>query len=292
MRRSLFPILLFLVSSAFGQAHFVTTIRPFELILREVVAPGDTVTAILPPGASPHSYELRPSDARRLAAATALVYGASNLDAWVLAFDHPRTVTLLDMVPASLQRHFGDGNGDPGHDRHDHGHDHGGVDPHFWTDPLAVRALLPALAAALGDIHPPAAPTYRANADAFAMRLDSLTRALDAELAPLRSHTMVFSHPFFHYFLGRFGLSEVLDIELNPGREPTPRQVAGLLRAARERNAAVVFSLPQYPDRPARLLADSAGIPFVLLDPLGGAGQESYAALLHDNARRMREALP
>jgi zinc transport system substrate-binding protein len=69
-------------ASSDDRPRFVTTIPPFEMILRPVVEGRATVERLLDPGASPHTYDPTPSDLRAVSNATALVYGAEHLDGW------------------------------------------------------------------------------------------------------------------------------------------------------------------------------------------------------------------
>jgi zinc transport system substrate-binding protein len=76
-------VLIFLLNMGQSQPEYVTTIFPFGEILNSLVKGRGKVTVILPPGASPHTYELKPSELRYIENSLALFYGASNLDNWV-----------------------------------------------------------------------------------------------------------------------------------------------------------------------------------------------------------------
>jgi len=127
--------------------HFVTTVPPFEMILERLVDGRGRVERLLEPGVSPHTYDPTPSDLRATTAATALVYGAEVLDGWAADLPASRRLELGAMVPAGARLSF------------EGGHGHGAVDPHFWTDPLAVKQLVPVLADTLCAVDPPGCST-------------------------------------------------------------------------------------------------------------------------------------
>jgi len=273
--------ILLLTATLHAQPRYLTTIHPFQQILQEVVGTRGTVEAIVPPGASPHTYELRPSNMRSASAALALFYGAEDLDAWATHIPVAHRVELLALVPDSLKLELNAA----------HAH-HSGIDPHFWPDPLVVKALLPGLVKQLSRVDPAGAEIYTKNAAIFAGKLDELQRQIAQQLAGVRGKTVMLSHPFFSYFFNRFKIRLSDEIEKIPGKEPTPRELKILIDAVHQNQIQAIFYHAQLPDRAARLVAESSRIPLVELDPLGGRpGRISYFELLRYNAQIVLEAL-
>lgn len=266
--------------------RFVTTLPALALVTRPVVEPRGTVTTLLPAGASPHAYEPRPSDARRTAASTALLYGTDALDGWAATLPAPRRLAVLDLVPSASRLRFAREDG-PAPGAHPAS---GAYDPHAWTDPLAVRALLPALADTLCALDAPGCGGYRARADSFATRLATLDARLRARLRPVAGEAVMLAQPFFRYFLRRYGLRLVAVVEPQPGAEPAPRRLARLVRLADSARVRAMLVQAQLPARSAAAVAEAARLPLVRIDPLGTPGGR-YDALLTDAARALRAAL-
>lgn len=267
-----------------GRPYFVTTIPPFEMILRPVVGERGTVERLLAPGASPHTYAPSPSDLRAVTNATALVYGADHLDGWAADLPADRRLGLVGLLPLATRLPFDDG----GHGAHGSRT----VDPHFWTDPLAVKSLLPALTDTLCAIDADGCSTYRANADSFATALAALDTRLRSLTAPVRNTRVLLAQPFFRYFLERYGPRLVGVVEPRPGAEPTARQLQRLVQRAEASGARSVLVQRQLSDRAAAAVAEPTGLPLVRLDPLGGTeGRNTYSALLTANARALRDSL-
>ena len=186
MRKIFFIIIFLLLVSSFlySQTQYVTTIHPFKQILKEIVGDRVEVHQILPPGASPHTYELRPSDIKRIETATALIIGGENLDEWAKKLQNPNRIELIELLPKDYLLHINiNGNHTEKDEVSDHQHHHNsGVDPHFWTDPMAVKVLVPILAQKLGEIDNEQKAVYHTNAAQFASDLDSLYSKINQEI--------------------------------------------------------------------------------------------------------------
>lgn len=258
--------------------RFAATIPPVAAILAEIVGTRADVTFLLPAGASPHTHEPRPSDIRRVEEAVALVHVGENLDGWAARLPGPPKIGLLALVPDSLLLDFPIENGEGSEGAHGHGI---GTDPHFWTDPIAVRAIVPLLAERLAGLDPAGAGEYRANARDFSERLDSLHAEVGRRIAPAQGRSVLLSHPVLCYFLHRYEIRLAGVIEWVEGREPTAKDVRSAIERASSERAAAVFAPPELSRRAAEIVAEAAGLEVRIVDPLGEtAGPGTYEKLL------------
>jgi zinc transport system substrate-binding protein len=287
--------LLLAIAGALGAepVRYVATIHPVRMILEPVVEGRATVDVLLPPTASAHTWEPKPSDARRVADARALFTVDPSYDGWAGGLGHRNTVALFPMVPEPQRHGFGCAGHGHGHDHgHDHDHAEGSPDPHFWPDPTAVRSMLPALVERLSALDPEGAATYRANAQALDKELVALDAELASTLAPVRGRGVVLFHPSILYLLNRYDLRLAGVVEELPGKEPSPRHLSELAKKLRKAEARAVLAEPQLNPRSAEVVAEAAGVKLGLLDPIGGVpGRMTYAELLRDNAKTLRTAL-
>jgi zinc transport system substrate-binding protein len=260
-------------------ASVCVTIAPLEMIIRPIAAAHADIVTLLPPGASPHTFELTPSRARQASRAVGIFYVDSSLDAWGAEFDRRRAIAVLPMLPEELVQFYGEGS-------------HRTADPHFWLDPIAVREVTAPIAARLSELDPSHADEYSANAVEAMLRLDVLHQELSAILEPIRRAVIVQHHPSMNYFLARYGLRSIGSVEPSPGQEPTPRDLQRLAEAIRAENVRAVVTEPQLPRAPVEALAEMTGTKVVELDPIGGMpGRATYEELLRYNARALVEAL-
>ncbi len=190
------------------------------------------------------------------------------------------------------EEHEGEEHEGEGHDEHGHGHRHGAFDPHFWLDPVRMQRAVAQLVETYSRIDPAGAADYRARGDAVREELAGLHRQLEARSRRWQSRNIVTFHGSFGYFAERYGLRISAVIEPFPGREPTPRYMQEVIEAIRASGARALFSEPQLDPRPARVIAQQAGVTLHQLDPVGGTeGVDSYERLLLRNVEVLDRAL-
>jgi ABC-type Zn uptake system ZnuABC Zn-binding protein ZnuA len=252
----------------------VATITPLGFLVSELGGERVELRVLVPPGASPHAFEPRPSDLAAVAGARLFVSAGGGVDEWVARLagaDGPPPLVLLDAL----------GERPP--------------DPHFWLDPIAVRDdALPALEAALVAADPEGRAHYAERRRAFAHALTALDAEVRATLAGVTRRPLVPTHAAWGAFAARYGLRLLEPVERRGAEEPTPRTLAALAEAARAGGAAAVLVEPQLPPAAAEALAEAVGVPAVVADPYGDARvpeRGSYGALLRFDAAAFRRAL-
>ncbi len=273
-------VFLFQLTNA-AQPEYVTTIHPFKEIIQRVVGERGKVICLLSPGSSPHTFNISPSEVKVIESADAIFYGAKNLDEWAIGYDNPNKIELLSLLPVdSLLNIITIRN------------ENVGIDPHFWTDPLLVKIILPQLVAKLCSIDPDGCKIYEANAEEFSEELETIHSEINKKLKRVNKRTVILSHPFFQYFLKRFNFTLAGIIEPIPGKEPTPKELKELIDIARESDIQAIFTHIQLPDNAAHLLSESTGIEVYILDPVGGVeGRESYIDMLMYNTGIILKAM-
>ena len=150
MRRLLCTTLLFSAGLAHAEVPRVATdIAPVHSLVSMVMQGAGSPDLIIPPGASPHSYAMRPSEARAVAKADLVVWVGPSLAPWLeepmnsLAQGAER-LTLQDVEGIRLltnrsgvafEAHdHGDHEGHDDHDGHDDHADHAEHDDHEGHD--------------------------------------------------------------------------------------------------------------------------------------------------------------
>jgi zinc transport system substrate-binding protein len=99
-------------------------------------------------------------------------------------------------------------------------------------------------------------------------------------------------HPAWAYFAKRYGLVQVAVIERRPGREPSPAEVAGMIRTAKQIGATAIFAEPQFSPKVAQTIAEESGAQVLFLDPLGSTPERlDYVMLMRYNAAQMKSTL-
>lgn len=271
----------------------VTSIFPVADLVRNVGREHVSVTVLLPAGASPHTFDPRPSQVRQVAEARILFEIGAGLEAWAdklaTASGNPnlQVVHLSEGIP--LIGASGDPPSPAGHDHRD-----AHVNPHIWLDPLNAVSMVKTIAFALAEADPARESVYLENALSYTGDLVALHEEIRCSVDALATRRYVAFHPAWTYFAERYGLEPAGIIEESPGREPSPKHLERIISAIRSYGIPVVFAEPQLNPKAASVIAEEAAVELLFLDPLGGEalnGRDSYLALMRHNLSLMVRAM-
>lgn len=289
-----------------GQAaplQVAASIGPLGEFCRQLGGDLVQVQVIIPPGASPHTFEPSPGVLRQAAQAKVLAYIGADLEPWLPRFiaslkgKKPLVVVASDGLPlireASRQLLSANAHKEKDNHKHQHHHEAGSANPHVWLDPVLAQDICRRLAAALAQADPGNAETYQKNLQIYLEKLARLHERIQQATAGFKIRQFVSFHPSFSYFARRYGLTEAGVIEVAPGREPSPRYLQALVKVVRQAGLKVIFSEPQFSPRLAEVLAQEAGARVLVLDPLGGRPPygDDYLALMEYNLQSMAAAM-
>lgn len=305
MSRLICLIALFFVASAQAEVRVLTSIKPLQLIAAAVQDGVGAPEVLLPPGASPHHYALRPSDVRRVRDADLLYWVGADLENFlprVLSNRQKPQVAVQDL-PGMALRHFGDsheehaGHGEDHADEdlgHDHDHRPGSLDAHLWLSPVNAKVIAARIAADLSALDAANAARYAANLQAFEQRLDALDGRIRPQLAALQGKPYFVFHEAFDYFEAAYGLKHAGVFSVLTEVQPGARHVAAMRERLQAAGPSCVFSEPPLRPRLAETL--TAGLPVKLaeLDALGGTlpvDATAYPLLLENLANGLSECL-
>jgi zinc transport system substrate-binding protein len=296
--------LLFALPAAAARAdavpQVVVTIKPLHSLVAAVMA-GVAEPGLLISGAgSPHSYSLRPSDARLLAHADLVIRIDADFETFL---NRPlaslaKTARILsvstlpgvELLPA---RKGGVWEADH-HAEEAAGQDHAEMNLHLWLDPHNARAIVKGTVTVLAAMDPRHAAAYRRNGADLEARLERLDRQLAGQLQPLAGVPYIVFHDAYPYLEHRYGLSPVGAISVSPDRPPGARRLTEIRDRIEQSKARCVFSEPQFEPKLATLLSAGTGARSSVLDPLGAdlpPGPEAYFTLLHDLADNLSRCL-
>ncbi|EEB83050.1 zinc ABC transporter substrate-binding protein [Roseobacter sp. GAI101] len=298
-----------------------TDIAPVHALVALVMEGVGSPDLTIPPGATPHSYAMRPSEARALAGADLVVWVGPVLTPWLAEpietlapnathltlQDSAGTEVLENRSGVAFEAH------DHGHDDHDdHGTDAHGAeahgdeaehddhdapaafDPHLWLDPVNASAWLGTISDALIRLDPDHADTYRANAAKGQTDLARLTATIETQLKPLQGRPFVVFHDAYHYFEGRFGTEASAAISLSDGAAPSAARLSELRDVIAETQAVCIFTEPQFNPGLVAALDGEGTLKTAALDPLGASltlGPTLYPELIQSLAQSFVDCL-
>ena len=297
-----------------AEVKVLTSIKPLQLIAAAIQDGTGQPAVLLPPGASPHHYALRPSDLRQVREANLVYWIGPDLETFLPAVLKERqgpSVAVQELPGLHLRRfgaEHGHEHGEDAHDEahahgdeheheheheqgaapeyaHDHDHRPGSLDAHLWLAPANARVIAARLAADLSQADPANASRYAANLKTFDAALAAKDQAVRAQLAPLASKPYFVFHEAFDYFEEAYGLSHRGVFALGADVQPGARHVAAMREELKAAGPTCVFTEPPLQPKIATTLSSGLPVTLVELDPLGAripANAGGYAQLLQN----------
>jgi zinc transport system substrate-binding protein len=263
-----------------GRFSVIASILPLADFAREIGGDRVRVEVLVQPGASPHTYELVPSQLQAASRARLLVLNDIGLEFWrdglISAADNPR----LTVVNASegLSIIAGDD-------------DEPGGNPHVWLSPRNAMHQVRMIRDALVKSDPDGSQIYQSNATKYLGQLDTLDHEIRKEVGTFAHRKFVAFHAAWAYFARDYGLEEADVIERRPGQEPSPEDIASIVQLVRSIHAQAIFAEPQFSPKAVEVIAEEAGAQVLFLNPLGLPPDYKYLDLMRYNLQEFAKAL-
>lgn len=240
------------------------SILPQKYFVEQVAGNLLQVNVLVPPGSSPHNYEVLPSQMKDLAKSKAwLQIGLLTFeDAWKEKLANINKDLLIVNCSEGISRLAGN-------DHHEEGSEHehaGAFDPHVWLAPVEVKTLAKNTLNALSKSFPEHAPEFEKNYARFILNIDSLSAQIDQKLAPLKNRNILIFHPALAYFARQYKLEQIA-LELD-GKEPSPKHMKEIVDMAHQQNIRVIFIQKEFDPAFARQMAQEINGEVMVIDPL------------------------
>lgn len=246
----------------------VASIAPVHSLLAGVMKGVGEPELLVRGGRGPHSYVMKPSDARLLNRARLVFWIGPGLEGFLAK-------PLAGLSPKTRIVGFAGTQG---------------ADPHIWLDPRKAAEMAGTMARTLSAVDPANAALYQENANRVAARLALLEAELLRILAPVSGVPYLVFHDAYGHFQERFRLAARGAVAVHVDRPPGARRLSALRRRIVELKIACVFTEPRFTPALARTLIEGTGARLGVLDPLGWdlkPGPGLYPALM----RRLAESL-
>jgi zinc transport system substrate-binding protein len=264
--------------------------RPIHSIVSAVMSGTGTPELLISGSASPHTYALKPSDARKLENAEIIFWVGLGLETFLQnplrTLAASARIHALSDTPGLIRLPIRAGGLWEAHE-HDQTEqsvrDMTPIDPHFWLDPRNGAAMAHFIAEILGRANPAHAARYRDNAGGFAMRMAEIDAELSSRIGPARAQDYIVFHDAYQYFESRYGLSPIGAVSVAADRPAGARRIVEIRNRIQNAGVKCVFSPPQFPPRLVATLTENAETQSAELDDLGTditAGAGLYEALL------------
>nr|WP_131863548.1 zinc ABC transporter substrate-binding protein ZnuA [Biostraticola tofi] len=299
------------LASLGGQAwgNVVTSVRPLGFIAAAIADGVTSTEVLLPDGASPHDFALRPSDVQRLKSADLVIWVGPEMEAFltkplagmapgkVISLAELPTVTPLLMKGSEGHHQHEDphqpqNQGHPhqdenqAHDDHESGeehHHHGEYNMHIWLSPDIARQSAIAIHDRLLDLMPEKKRQLDDNLRFFDQSLTKNDKNIATMLAPVSGKGYFVFHDAYGYFETHYGLTPLGYFTVNPEIQPGAQALHKIRTQLVEQKATCIFAEPQFRPAVINAVAKGTSVHTGTLDPLGmgiALDKGSYANFL------------
>ena len=288
---------IFILGLAFSMTssaqNIVVTIKPLHSIVQNILGDDLKAELVIDNNASPHDYQLKPSDLKLINSADIVFFIDESLESFMGKIyegankDEKFIPVLrqqgLNLLPPRSEEH-----------NHNHNHGHNAVDAHIWLDVDNAVAIANITKNNLTQIYPESGELFEANYLRTREKLKQLDSYLKSQLEPLQTLAFITQHDAYQYFDKRYKLNYIRALALNASI-PASLKLPQVMRENIETNdVKCIFSEPQYSNRIAKAIAADTNINIGQLDPIGQnlvPGKALYFDLLTDLADNFQKCL-
>lgn len=248
-----FIVLLLYFASEKGEEEnkigVIVSILPQVEFVEKVGGERVKITVMVPPMASPHTYEPKASQLAEVSKAKIYFKVGSGIEFEKVWWDK-----IISMNPNIYVI-----NASEGIEIVD-------KDPHIWLSPKIAEKMVENFYNGIIKVDPEHKEEYRRNKEKYIEELKELDRFIRNLFEKYENRVFLIYHPSFGYFAREYNLTQ-LAIE-EEGKEPSPSQLKKCIENARKYNLSYVYLSPQVSESYANVIAHEINGEIIKIDPL------------------------
>lgn len=254
------------------------SIQPQKYLVSSIADTLIDVVVMVPPGASPATWETTTSQMRSLSHAR-LYFSMGHLGfekAWMGRIQELNSDLNIIDLSEGLDMISAD---------HQHGdHSHSGVDPHTWMSPPNMEHMARVVYAQLTGLFPEHKEYMRTNYEKLMREIKATGMLVKDQLAAHRGKSFLIFHPSLTYLAKEYGLKQhAIEFE---GKEPSAAYMKEITDLAQKEGIRTIFVQQEFDTRNAMIIAGETGAHIVQINPLS----EDWAAEMKSIATKLKKS--
>ena len=245
------------------------SIIPQKYFIEQLAGDLVEVNVLIPPGASPASYEPTVVQLGRLDQSELYMrIGYIGFEqSWMTKLSSVNTdMKIVDLSEGVDVRQEDPENAEEQQGHSHDGHAHHGPDPHIWMSVINVRILARNIHRELLLLLPGEKEFLQSRLMKFSSSLDSLHLAITNRLEAMENRKFMIYHPALSYYARDYGLEQIsLERE---GKSPSPAHLKTVADLATEYRIDMILIQSQFDIDNARIIARETGSRIIQFDPL------------------------
>jgi len=256
--------------------NIISSILPEQALIQAIGGDKVSVSLMVKPGNSPHTYEPKPSQMREVSHADLyLAIGVEFEEVWLPRFRaQNRQMRVIDISRGVKKLSISGGEEKEG-EHHD---------PHIWTSPANVKILAKQILSALLEADAAHQDYYQNNYSALIQKVEKTDREITQLLQnlPVEKKAFIVFHPSWGYFADAYGLTQIpLEID---GKAPKPRAIQKLITQARKQHIHTILTSPEFSDAVAKQIAETLQANVLKISPLDANWSQNLIRLAKEIA--------
>jgi ABC-type Zn uptake system ZnuABC Zn-binding protein ZnuA len=244
-----------------GKLNVVTTVAPLTDIVRNIGGDRINLFGIVPDGTNSHTFEPKPSDAKRLSQADIVIVNGLQLE--------EPTVKLAEanLKSGAEIKRLGDNTITESDYVYDFSfpREEGKPNPHLWMNPKYALRYAELTRDWLAEKDAKNAEYYRANFDRYKTVIDRLDAGIReaVKTVPEKNRRLLTYHDSWAYWAREYGWTVIGAVQPSDFNEPRPQDVAQIIDQIKKEQVPAVFGSEVFPSKVLEQIARESGAKFI-----------------------------
>lgn len=238
------------------------SILPQKTFIEKIAGDDFHVNLLLPPGASPASFTLLPSQLKDISASK--IWMRIGYIGFEFSWQDKIKQANPDMKVLDLSENLdliSTENISP-----DNNKSTAGINPHIWLSPKMVKQISRRITDELSILKPERKSVYETNYEKFCREIDTLDTEIRNMLEKYQDRTIIIFHPILTYYSRDYG---IIQEPIEPGgKEPTPQRMAEVINLAKTKNIRVIYIQSELDMEQASVFAEEVNGKIIKVNPL------------------------
>ena len=301
-------LICFSETNADSKLNVVVSIKPFHSIVSGVMLGVARPELLLKGNFSPHTYSLKPSDAKKLQYADFVFWGGEALEGFLVKpirslSKNAEVISILEINGLKLrsfraESHIGKSEKFESYSQNMPKNQvaelKAAVDPHIWLDPENAKVITQKTVQILSDFDPENSQKFQNNGEKLIFRLNELDQYLLLEMSEISDRTYLVLHDAYQYFESRYQLKSAVSITLQLEHFLGVSRLKKVQKMIKTSKVRCIFTEPQYSQKLVNTLINDTSVKKGILDPIGAdilPGPELYFDLMKNLSISLKSCL-
>ncbi|CAH0171531.1 High-affinity zinc uptake system binding-protein ZnuA [Peribacillus frigoritolerans] len=270
-----------------------TTVYPLQYFTEAIGGEYVNVETVYPPGTDEHSFEPSQKDIVKMAESDLFFYIGYNLEGFVTKAEPILSKEGVSTIAVGETVHLDEAE----HEHEEDGHDHGGVNPHLWLDPVYSIDMAKTIKDELTKKMPEQEEYFNSHFNELSEKLEALDEKFATTIESGRTNKIIVSHSAYGYWEERYGLEQIGVTGLTSSNEPSQKELGKIVTMAEKEDLNYVIFEQNISSKLTEIIQKEMGAKSLELHNLSVLTEkdieagEDYFSLMEKNVKTLQTAL-